>query len=148
MIDAVEVEPDFLWPHLSHLYRKVHVGKVEELLGSLPDYDVVLMADVIEHLSVEAGRRVVSHFVSRGSAVVVSTPKQFFEQEPYQSVYEAHISHWAPKDFAFVPHVQHQNVGPGRVFLLSAKPLVVRGFGSRLGTRARRLLRLIKEELF
>lgn len=145
-IDAVEVEPDFLWPHLSQIYRTVHVGRIEELYGTLPDYDVVLMADVIEHLSAEAGREVVDHFVRKGSKVIVSTPKQFFQQEQYESTWEAHVSHWPPRAFDFVPHVTYQNVGPGRIYLLSAEPVAIRGFGNDPATRARRVLRMIRDE--
>ncbi len=145
--DAVEVERTFLWPHLSHFYRRVYVGKIEELYPTLPRYDVVLMADVIEHLTKEDGARIVSHFLKQGSRVVISTPKRFFEQHLYNSPYEEHISHWPPRDLArLAPFVDYQNVGAGRIFLLSPIEQRIRGFGNRPIARARRLARLILAE--
>ncbi len=145
-LDAVEVEESFLWPHLSQFYRQVFVGKIEDLLPTIPTYDVVLLADVIEHMSKRAGMDVVDHFVRAGSKVVVSTPKDLFSQHLCGSEYEEHVSHWTPVDFAFVPAMTFQNVGAGRVFLLSNTPIKIRGFGSDPVTRLRRIARLLRGE--
>lgn len=145
-IDAVEVERDFLWPHLSHLYRNVIVGKIEDIYVSLPHYDVVLMADVIEHIEKPAAKAIVKHLVDNGSIVIVATPKLFFQQHLYESGYEEHVSHWLPHDFSMVPFVDFQNTGAGRIYVLSRNPIEIRGFGNRLRTRLRRLARIIRDE--
>src|SRR5437762_2258848 len=68
-IDAVEWNRDYLWPHIEQLYRRVFVGRVEDMLSQLPNYDVVLMCDVIEHIEKQGGANVVRHFVKSGAAV-------------------------------------------------------------------------------
>lgn len=98
-IDAVEAETTFLWPHLSQFYRKVYVGRIEDLYLKLPQYDVVLMADVIEHLRSEDARAIVKHFLDVGSKVIISTPKTHFEQYLFESQFEEHLSHWRAEDF-------------------------------------------------
>lgn len=145
-IDAVEVEETFLWPHLYQFYRKVYVGKAEEIYPTLPMYDVVLMADVIEHIEKECANALVQHFIERGSSVIVSTPKKFFAQHLFESKYEEHVSHWEPRDFSFAPFMDYQNVGPGRVYLLAQAPRWIRGFGNRPTARVRRLARFFRDE--
>jgi hypothetical protein len=83
-VDAVEVNRSYLWPHLGQLYRQVFVGRVEELCSTLPSYDVILMADVIEHIEKAAALQVLESFLAR-STVIVSTPRHFFEQDLYES---------------------------------------------------------------
>ena len=137
-IDAVEVEPTFLWPHLPHIYRKVYVGKIEDLQLELPDYDLVLMADVIEHIEKSRAEQVLRGFLKRGSKVIIATPRNFFHQDLYDSEFEEHVSHWPPHDMrALAPWVAYQNCGPGRVYLLSSAPVIVRGFGNSLLARGR-----------
>src|SRR5665213_248868 len=90
VIDAVESNADYLWPHLDHFYRKIYSGRIEDLYGSLPSYDTVLMADVIEHLEKKEAMLVVRHFVETGSSVVISTPRNFFQQDLFGSADEHH----------------------------------------------------------
>jgi len=146
VIDAVEVQATYLWPHLAHFYRHVQVGRIEELYLGLPDYDLVLMADVIEHLEKPAALEILRHLLARGSTIIVTTPRKFYRQDLFQSVHERHVSHWEPSDFAFAPFVDYQNAGDGRVFLLAKSRSPIRGFGRSLVTRARRVARLLLAE--
>src|ERR1700726_470932 len=70
VVDAVESESKFLWPHIPHFYRKVHVGRVEEIYQTIGHYEVVLMIDVIEHIDKSKARAMVEHFVSWDSTVL------------------------------------------------------------------------------
>ena len=81
VIDAVESNPDYLWPHIPHLYRQVFQGRIENLYRDLKGYDTVLMLDVIEHIGAEPAREIVRHFIADGATVVVSTPAEYFQQE-------------------------------------------------------------------
>lgn len=146
-IDAVEAQPAFMWPHLTQLYREIAVGDIVDLHGELSGYDVVLMADVIEHIPKPDGARVVRHFVGDGSTVIISSPKTFFAQALYDSPHEAHVSHWRPADFRFAPYLAWQTVGAGRIYLVSQVPRPVRGFGNGLLTRSRRIGRMLAAEL-
>ena len=146
-IDAVEVQADYLFPHLEHLYRKVIEADISDIYSSLSGYDVVLLADVIEHLDRGIAESIVRHFIEDGSAIVITTPKQFFRQHLYQSDFEEHVSHWTPRDFDFAPYVDWQPVGPGVVYLVCGNRTPIRGFGHGPVTRARRIARLLLDEL-
>ena len=113
-IDAIEVNPSFQWPHISQFYRHVYLGRVEELCDDLPAYDVVLMSDVIEHIEKTAALRVVDLFLARGSTLLISTPRKFFQQELFESPDEHHVSFWTINDFRKPDRtVFYQNVGRG-----------------------------------
>jgi len=147
VIDAVECNPDYLWPHLSQFYRHIFEGRIEEIYQDLPHYDLILMADVIEHLRKEEARAIVRHFVDRGSTLVVSTPKKYFEQKCFESEDERHLSHWTSTDFRALGCCDYQNTGAGRVFMVSPQPIDVRGFGSSPIKRIRRMVRALQDEL-
>jgi SAM-dependent methyltransferase len=146
-VDAVEIQKTYLWPHIDQFYRKVFVGRIEELYEALGHYDVVLMADVIEHIEKPAALAILRHFLAKGSTIVIATPKDLFHQELYDSPHEQHVSHWRTADFGFASFVDTQNVGAGRIFLLANKPSYIRGFGNRLLTRIRRVARLMIAEV-
>lgn len=145
-VDAVEAQGDYLWPHIEQLYRETFIGDIGELYDGLHGYDLVLMADVIEHLPKEVGLRVARHFVQEGSAVLITTPKDFFHQELFESEYEQHRSLWTPEDFAFAPYMDWQYAGPGRIYLLANKQHLIAGFGNRPLTRARRVAGFLRDE--
>jgi hypothetical protein len=146
-VDAVESNPDYLWPHLNQFYRRTYHGRIETLYESLPHYDTVLMADVIEHLKKEDAIRIVRHFVQAGSSAIISTPKEFFQQELFESADEHHLSHWTADDFRPLGSCDYQNVDAGRIFLISPRPLDIRGFGRSPIKRLRRIARAIQNEL-
>jgi SAM-dependent methyltransferase len=147
-VDAVDCNTDYLWPHIEQIYRKTYVGRIEELYPALPQYDLVLMCDVIEHIEKAPALAVVQHFLNAGSKVLISTPKEFFQQDLYGSAAEHHVSYWTKADFrADGNYVDYQTVGPGRVFLLARQPINIRGFGQGVLKSCRRLARALVNEI-
>jgi hypothetical protein len=145
-VDAVESNSDYLWPHLNQFYRQVYTGRIEVLYESLPRYDIVLMADVIEHLQKKDALSVLRHFVESGSTMIISSPRIFFEQDLFESPDEHHISHWTVDDFHPIGNCDYQNADAGRIFLVSPRPLDIRGFGHSPIKRLRRLARAVRNE--
>lgn len=119
-IDAVEIQPAYMWPHIAHIYETVHIGDVLQLYPKLPSYDVILMTDVIEHLDKRPALEMVNHFLSTGAVVLISTPVKFFHQDFMGSEWERHRSHWQRRDFRFAPYVVSQTVHQGRIYVLSS----------------------------
>jgi SAM-dependent methyltransferase len=149
VIDAVEIQRDYIFPHDDHLYRHVYVGDIVELYRNLHAYDLILMADVIEHLDKPEALRVARHFLADGATMVIATPKRFFRQDLYYgSEFEAHRSHWKPRDFVFAPWMEWQNAGAGRIYLLAPQPRPIVGFGNNPRTRARRVAGMLRREFF
>ena len=141
--------PFYMWPHLDHIYRKIYVGRVEQLLKQFPHYGLVLMCDVLEHLNKADGATVVHWFLSRDSILLVTTPKNWFKQAAlHENPDEEHKSYRAPEDFKqFGSWFAWQNLGPGRAFILSRQPLRLRAFGRQPINRAKRIAHAILNEL-
>ncbi len=147
-IDAVESNPDYLWPHIPHLYRQVFQGRIENLYRELKGYDTVLLLDVIEHLEVEPAKEIVRHFIADGATMVIATPAEYFQQELYGSEDEHHVSYWGPREMAeLAPYMDYQRVEPGRIFVLSSKPINIVGFGKSPLKSLRRIARKILDEV-
>jgi SAM-dependent methyltransferase len=146
VIDAVEVDEDLMLPHLSQLYNNIYFGDVLQLYNDLPVYDLVLMIDIIEHIDKEKALVLLQYFLNNGSKIIIATPKDFFEQELYESEFEHHVSHWTINDFKSIGYCASQNINAGTVYLLSNENTDIRGFGNSFIKKIRRIARAIKNE--
>lgn len=148
IIDTVEVDDDLILPHLEHLYDKVIKDDIFNTYKTLGNYDLVLMIDVIEHLDKDKAKELVDYFFHQGSALIIATPIDFFEQHLYESVYEEHISHWGLADFkSYGSSLSYQKLASGRIYFLSKKPYEIKGFGNKLILKLKRIRRAILNEL-
>lgn len=97
-ISAVEAWQPYIDRHrLGRLYDEVIAGDVCDQPAELfARFDVVLMADVIEHIDKKAALELIDRIPG---AIVISTPRHFFEQPAELPPTEAHVSHWTVADF-------------------------------------------------
>lgn len=148
-IDCVEIDDDLLLPHLTHFYNNIFKGSIIEVLEDLPAYDLVIMIDIIEHLTKDEGKKVVEHFLRSNTTVLIATPLEFFEQHLFESIYEEHKSHWSKEDFRqFNAQLTYMNSdGAGGLYLLSTNKIEIPGFGRSLANRCKRIVRAIRNEL-
>jgi hypothetical protein len=147
VIDCVDVNPDYCFPHIKQFYTSVWTEDILESFEARKGYDLVLMSDVIEHLPYEKAFPVLQHFLGDGAILVVSTPNVFFDQDLYESPAEHHVSFWRKSDFKKLGcFVDSQRVGPGTVHLLSRKRIDIRGFGGAWIKKVRRIARCLLDE--
>lgn len=96
-LDAVEVKEgrcpvqDLIYDHIFESDARCFHG-----WGS---YDLILLIDVIEHMSKEDGHALLRMMLRTGASVLVSTPKVFVEQHDDHNPYEEHICLWDWRDF-------------------------------------------------
>lgn len=100
-VDGVEAFAQYIGPIQKAVYDQVFVGDVRELVHSLKGYDVALMIDVIEHMTVADGRALLSALLQTAcKGIVLTTP---VAPKPQGAVlgneYERHVSQWRPDDF-------------------------------------------------
>lgn len=145
-IDAVEVDPDLMLPHLTHIYNKVYFGDVLKIYADLPDYDLALMIDVIEHIDKEKATEMLRYFISKGTKIIVATPINYFQQHLYESSFEEHVSHWKLSDFSKLCSVEVQYFNAGAVYLISKQKMDIRGYGNSLIKKLRRVALALKNE--
>lgn len=117
-IDAVEAWPAYVLDHdLEALYGQVYVDDVADLTSEILEwYDLVLMVDVLEHLDIDDGVRVLDRIAGR---VVICTPVGWIQNPEGETIPpELHRSLWTEPDFAAVAalggrelEVCYQNLG-------------------------------------
>lgn len=98
VLDAVEV-PEGRLRTQDTIYDEVWEIDARRF-GGWGRYDLVLLIDVIEHMSKDDGHALLWGIQRSGPKVLVSTPKVFFEQHDDHNPYEEHLSLWGWDDFA------------------------------------------------
>lgn len=101
-IDGIEAFQPYVTDLQHGIYDTIYTGEALALLPGLDAYDLVFMADVLEHFTKADGRRVLTEALGKANrGVLVVTPAIDFEQGPeFGNPYEVHQSFWTPDDFA------------------------------------------------
>ncbi len=98
-LDAVEVAEGRLATQ-DEIYNQIVTSDVRLLPDSFWEgYDLVLIIDVIEHMTKQEGLDLLSNILNCGASVLISTPKEWMEQHDEHNPYETHVSHWKWRDF-------------------------------------------------
>ena len=153
-IDGIEIHEGYENPLWHLAYGHVFRGDATRLVDDLDHYDLIIVADVIEHLDKDVGRELLHKLVQWGTLVVVATPRAYVEQgELLGNVHEAHRSGWEVKDLAEFPHV-YWDTGLTFVAAISSSESYLRSLGlahplRRIGLRTatRELWRLGWEQI-
>jgi len=102
VVDGVEAWPEYITETQKAIYRTIYTEDITKMdLTKLNSYDLVLMIDVIEHLTKEDAWRIIETLKTQ---FVISTPIEDYRAH-YDNHFEDHISHWTIKDFDRYPHV-------------------------------------------
>lgn len=110
-IDGIEGYAGYLTPVHEWAYQQVLIGDALELLPRIPDraYELVLAIDILEHFDKPQGHRFLAECRRvAGRLALVSTPKDFIEQQVEANPFEDHRSHWTEAEL--------QAAGYGRTF--------------------------------
>ncbi len=86
-------------PLLDWVYNRVIRGDAQENVAEIAGYDLVILADVIEHFEKSSGEALLDELLRTNKNVLVSTPTTFFTQEIADNPFEAHLSLWTIDDF-------------------------------------------------
>lgn len=100
-IDAIEVFEKFITPVHRYIYNNIYIGKAEELIQGLENYDLILIMDMLEHMeTVEVGKEFLRVCFKKASRIIVSTPKGFWPQRIsfFGNNLEKHRCGWQIKD--------------------------------------------------
>lgn len=106
-IDGVEAFGDYITPLHRYVYNNLYIGDIGSIIDSeiTHSYDLVLMIDVIEHLTKEQGRELIEKVLLRNGVLFISTPKDIGTQgEIFHNSFEVHRSQWSKDDFAGCSH--------------------------------------------
>jgi len=101
-IDGVEAFSPYITPLHNYVYDNLYVEDMRELVAKLDySYDLVLLIDVLEHLSTTDGKLLLEKLLSKNLGILVSTPKDPSDQKnAFGNTFETHKSRWTRKDIS------------------------------------------------
>lgn len=100
-LDGIEIFEKYITPTHRFLYDNIYIGDARAIIPTLKKrYNLVIFMDVIEHLTLADGKKLLSNILAISDNVIVSTPRNAKEQgAQYGNEHERHISQWNEKDF-------------------------------------------------
>jgi SAM-dependent methyltransferase len=111
-------------PIWDFVYNSVHIGDAETILPNLSNFDVILIADVIEHFEKSNAVNLVNLCLQKADAVIVSTPKEFYPQgDSFGNAYEIHRCLFQAQDFPSDSYVITIPALSCNIFIGSRKPI-------------------------
>lgn len=95
-LDAVEIwEPYVEQFNLHDIYDLIFLRDIREFAGKMPEYDLIIMGDVLEHLSNKDAIDVMAKLRAKSKHVLLSLPIIVWEQGAVDgNRHEAHLYHW------------------------------------------------------
>lgn len=97
VIDAIEIYDPYVSSNYG-VYNSVRLGDIEKI--KIEKYDLILLMDVIEHLTKKKGLQLVRDLRKKCKNLLITTPIGFSKQGKFAgNIYEVHKSGFLPKDF-------------------------------------------------
>jgi SAM-dependent methyltransferase len=123
-IVAIDAFAGYHNPIWDLVYNSVKIGDAKNILPTLGNFDVILIADVIEHFEKPDAINLVSNCLEKGKVVIVSTPREFYTQgDSFGNNYEIHRCLFQIQDFpsdCFVTKIKTLSCD---IFIASRKPI-------------------------
>jgi len=98
-IHGIEVYPGYIGPIQKLIYDKIFIGEANNIIDDLPIdvYDMIIMADVIEHMTKEIGSELLSKIYKKSKCAFITTPKNVIisGKSMNYNPYETHICEWS-----------------------------------------------------
>jgi len=121
---GIEAFAGYRNPIHDYVYTKVHYAEASQILPQLGPFDVILMADVIEHLDQSQAVNLVAQCLNQSPVLVISTPVAFYAQQAHQgNTYEVHRSLFSHADFPSNVCVRWLPMISCNIFVASRQPL-------------------------
>ncbi len=80
VINGIEIFEGYRNPVWDYAYDEVKIGDIRDFLPELPQYDLVLCNDVLEHFQYSEARDLVQRLIEKCGTVIATTPNVEFLQ--------------------------------------------------------------------
>jgi len=100
-IDAIEIWPDYITPIHKYIYDVIYIGDILTISERLPNYDVIILPEIIEHLSKELGKKLLLTLYNKCNlGLSMSFPLSLSDhnRNDWPNPSEEHISLWSIED--------------------------------------------------
>jgi hypothetical protein len=109
-VDAIEIFKDIITPLQNEIYNEIYLGCATEIINEVDDYDLIILGDIIEHLSKEDGMILLDKCIKKSMYTILSTPIIFNEgRDVLGNEHEKHKCVWSLEDFK-KPNLRHVEI--------------------------------------
>ena len=96
---GIEIYKKYITLLQRHLYSRVIIGDVFNVVDSLGMFDAVMMGDIIEHFTKSDGHRLIGELFNHTKNILIATPYGYKRQGAIgKNGHEAHKSGWTMND--------------------------------------------------
>ena len=89
-MDGIEIHEPYVGMFgLTNLYNKLTIGNI--LDHDITGYDLIIMGDVLEHITFPEARNLLDKIQSQGIKMLVAVPYLYEQGMEYNNVYETHL---------------------------------------------------------
>lgn len=119
-IEGVEGFMGYKNPVWDYAYDEVHSGDAAELIKTLPEFDMIICIDVLEHFEQNVAHAFMENCMVKSPILVATTPNVHIPQEDWGgNAYETHRSFLTAKNF---PHLLGQGAAGITDWFFCARP--------------------------
>ena len=122
-IDGIEAFPHFISDLHRYIYNNLYIGKAEEIIDDLDNYDVIVMVAVLAHFPKDVGLSLIRRLYSHANKVLIVTipTRQWPQDDIFENPHEIHYPvEWWREDFSFAGHVTSKDLPQGeRILFMS-----------------------------
>jgi len=104
-IDAVEPYSDYITPVHKYIYDNIYLDKIENLASTLPNYDIILMIDCLEHLEKSTGEKLLTELDSKTNKLLILSFPNIYQARAgadWINDLERHRCLWTKEDLTFI----------------------------------------------
>lgn len=105
-VDAIEIFESWITPIQKDIYDNIFIGDMAKVIDEVGDYDMIIMADSLEHLTLEEGLILIDKARKKTKTLVISTPDYWFKGDARAgNEHEQHKSFWRDDFFPDTPKI-------------------------------------------
>lgn len=113
-VDAIEIFEDYITDLHRLIYNNIYIGDMRKLIEEVGKYDLIIMGDVLEHVSFKDGLEFLKKAREKARWIIVAMPDYFVKGHPNMgNEAEIHCHIWADSEFPDNPriiHIENQKV--------------------------------------
>lgn len=99
-IDCIEIFEPYINNGTRYYYNNIFIGKAEEIIKSVKNYDIIFMSDVLEHIKKESAIDLLKNIEKRCKKFILNIPlgDNWLHGSDSKNQHEAHISSWTHEE--------------------------------------------------
>lgn len=104
-IDAVESYKDYINPIYKYVYNTIHHNRIEAIIDNLPNYDIILMIDCLEHLEKVDGKELLIKLSDKTDKLLILSFPNIYQSRAgadWPNPLERHRCLWTEEDVSAI----------------------------------------------